>query len=127
MCHHFSAEPILADSESHAVLVLVVVLVSVMVIAGIMAFIAWRKWKKEKRRAIELERAKEAITQQWIKKVSHYRCLKKFVREIIIIYPVNTAATWKNYVLKVMYCTFLGYCGTSEFRCFTRAVTRPYH
>lgn len=69
-CCHFSAEPILADAESHAILVLVVVLVSVMVIAGIMASIAWKKWKKEKQRAIELERAKEAITQQWIKKVS---------------------------------------------------------
>lgn len=52
------------------ILVLGVVLLSVMVIAGIMASFAWKKWQKEKRRAIELERAKEAITQHWIKKVS---------------------------------------------------------
>ncbi|KAK3860047.1 hypothetical protein Pcinc_024337 [Petrolisthes cinctipes] len=63
------AEPILADAESHVILVLGVVLLSVMVIAGIMASFAWKKWQKEKRRAIELERAKEAITQHWIKKV----------------------------------------------------------
>ncbi|KAK8732275.1 hypothetical protein OTU49_007000, partial [Cherax quadricarinatus] len=60
------AEPILADAESHAILILGVVLLSVMVIASIMASFVWKKWQKEKRRAIDLERAKEDTTQQWI-------------------------------------------------------------
>ncbi|XP_069953380.1 fibroblast growth factor receptor 4 [Cherax quadricarinatus] len=63
------AEPILADAESHAILILGVVLLSVMVIASIMASFVWKKWQKEKRRAIDLERAKEDTTQQWIKMV----------------------------------------------------------
>nr|XP_045601456.1 fibroblast growth factor receptor 4-like isoform X2 [Procambarus clarkii] len=57
------------DAESHTILVLGVVLLSVMVIASIMASFVWKKWQNEKRRAKELERAKEAISQQWIKKV----------------------------------------------------------
>ena len=42
---------------------------SVMITGSIVASFVWKKWQKEKRRAIELERAK-AITQHWIKKVS---------------------------------------------------------
>ncbi|KAG0713777.1 Fibroblast growth factor receptor 3 [Chionoecetes opilio] len=61
-------EPILLDAEYHAIMVLTVVLLSVVVIASIVASFVWKKWQKEKRRAIELERAK-AITQHWIKKV----------------------------------------------------------
>ncbi|XP_042239082.1 fibroblast growth factor receptor 4-like isoform X2 [Homarus americanus] len=57
------------DPESNVILVLAVVLFSVMVLVSILASCVWKKWQKEKRRAIELERAKEAITQQWIKKV----------------------------------------------------------
>lgn len=62
------AEPILLDAEYHAIMVLTVVLLSVMIIGSIVASFVWKKWQKEKRRAIELERAK-AITQHWIKKV----------------------------------------------------------
>uniref|UniRef100_A0AAU0N4C4 Fibroblast growth factor receptor n=1 Tax=Gecarcinus lateralis TaxID=6769 RepID=A0AAU0N4C4_GECLA len=62
------AEPILLDAEYHAIMVLTVVLLSVLVIGSIVASFVWKKWQKEKRRAIELERAK-AITQHWIKKV----------------------------------------------------------
>lgn len=56
------------DPEYHAIMVLTVVLLSVMIIGSIVASFVWKKWQKEKRRAIELERAK-AITQHWIKKV----------------------------------------------------------
>uniref|UniRef100_A0A0P4WBI5 receptor protein-tyrosine kinase n=1 Tax=Scylla olivacea TaxID=85551 RepID=A0A0P4WBI5_SCYOL len=62
------AEPVMHDPEYHAIMVLTVVLLSVMVIGSIVASFVWKKWQKEKRRAIELERAK-AITQHWIKKV----------------------------------------------------------
>ncbi|XP_045122097.1 fibroblast growth factor receptor 4-like isoform X3 [Portunus trituberculatus] len=62
------AEPKMHDPEYHAIMVLTVVLLSVMIIGSIVASFVWKKWQKEKRRAIELERAK-AITQHWIKKV----------------------------------------------------------
>ena len=61
-------EPKMHDPEYHAIMVLTVVLLSVMIIGSIVASFVWKKWQKEKRRAIELERAK-AITQHWIKKV----------------------------------------------------------
>ncbi|MPC08585.1 Fibroblast growth factor receptor 4 [Portunus trituberculatus] len=61
------AEPKMHDPEYHAIMVLTVVLLSVMIIGSIVASFVWKKWQKEKRRAIELERAK-AITQHWIKK-----------------------------------------------------------
>nr|XP_053636300.1 fibroblast growth factor receptor 3-like isoform X3 [Cherax quadricarinatus] len=63
------AEPILADAESHAILILGVVLLSVMVIASIMASFVWKKCQKEKRRAIDLEHGSE------IASISEYELL----------------------------------------------------
>ncbi|XP_047477392.1 fibroblast growth factor receptor 4-like [Penaeus chinensis] len=65
----FSAEPILADAQSHVVPILAAVFVVALAGVGLILSCFCKKWKKEKRRAKELERAKEVITQQWIKKV----------------------------------------------------------
>lgn len=65
----FSAEPILADAQSHVVPILAAVFVVALAGVGLILYCFCKKWKKEKRRAKELERAKEVITQQWIKKV----------------------------------------------------------
>lgn len=63
------AEPILADAQSHVVPILAAVFVVALAGVGLILYCFCKKWKKEKRRAKELERAKEVITQQWIKKV----------------------------------------------------------
>ncbi|XP_063608030.1 fibroblast growth factor receptor 3-like isoform X2 [Penaeus indicus] len=63
------AEPILADAQSHVVPILAAVFVVALAGVGLILSCFCKKWKKEKRRAKELERAKEVITQQWIKKV----------------------------------------------------------
>ncbi|KAK7073865.1 hypothetical protein SK128_023184, partial [Halocaridina rubra] len=63
------AEPLVADAESQIVPVMGAVLLISMFAVGLGATCVWKKWQKEKRRATELERAKEVITQQWIKKV----------------------------------------------------------
>lgn len=71
----FSAEPILADAQSHVVPILAAVFVVALAGVGLILYCFCKKWKKEKRRAKELERAKEVITQQWIKKVDMSRLL----------------------------------------------------
>lgn len=77
--------PISVEPESQATVVLGVVLVSVLVIAGILASFVWKKWKKEKQRAIDLERAKEHITQQWIKKVIVERQMSDASQEPLLV------------------------------------------
>ncbi|XP_042874314.1 fibroblast growth factor receptor 3-like isoform X2 [Penaeus japonicus] len=63
------AEPILVDAQSNVVPILAAVFVVALAGVGLILSCFCKKWKKEKRRAKELERAKEVITQQWIKKV----------------------------------------------------------
>lgn len=64
------AEPLVAlPKESQLVPVMGAVLLIIMLGVALVAICVWKKWQKEKRRATELERAKEVITQQWIKKV----------------------------------------------------------
>ncbi|XP_068244367.1 fibroblast growth factor receptor 3-like isoform X2 [Palaemon carinicauda] len=63
-------EPLVAPSkESQLVPVMGAVLLIIMLGVALVAICVWKKWQKEKRRATELERAKEVITQHWIKKV----------------------------------------------------------
>ncbi|XP_066968317.1 fibroblast growth factor receptor 3-like isoform X4 [Macrobrachium rosenbergii] len=63
-------EPLVAlPKESQLVPVMGAVLLIIMLGVALVAICVWKKWQKEKRRATELERAKEVITQQWIKKV----------------------------------------------------------
>ena len=67
---YFSAnEPELQKDSETFIIYMFIFALTIAIIFGILLCTCWKNWRREKKRNTELERAKDAITQKWIKKV----------------------------------------------------------